>query len=313
MAFYEPLSEHLAGMTPERLVGSTHDSWESRHPKIRPYFEEYAPFVAPGKEGVRGFHRSFAFERFFASSDEQVPQLSAYLGSLMRFAYDAGKTPVFKFCRSLGRVEWMREHFPGALHVAIVRDPWAQWLSAQRLAAAGNRYFLAAPLALLARNAQHRVVRPLLETLGVGAERLRRFTFGRTYRACDAFVEAASEEARYRSFLAFWIATAHTSLPHVDLALDSDLLASSRAYRKEIGEHIAQSTGIDVDLGSARMTLAPTFSPKISAARVESCHVDALGACAQLERFVPSTNDIAAIDIVRRKISDARTAALQAS
>jgi hypothetical protein len=313
MSFYEPLNEHLAGMTSERLVGSTHKSWESRHPQIRPYFEEYAPFVSADREGVRGYDRSFAFERFFASSGEPFPRIYEYLSSLLRYAHDAGKVPVLKFCRSLGRVGWMREQFPEVLHIAVVRDPWAQWLSAQRLASAGNRYFLVAPLFLLARNARNPAVRPVLDALHIDAWRLRRFTREKTFRACDAFVESASEAACYRSFLAFWIATARTSLPHVDLTLDSDVLASSRAYRKEVHEQIVQLTGIEIDLHSARRALVPSFAAQISAAQVEECHLDALQACLQLEQSAATASALAALDIVRRKLTDARAAALQAS
>jgi hypothetical protein len=313
MAFYEPLSEHLHGMTKERLVGSTADSWESHHPKIRPYFEEYAPLLNAERGGVLGYHRSFAFGHYFTTAGEPSERLFAYLSSLVRFACKAGKIPVLKHCRSLGRVEWMRAAFPDALHVSIVRDPWTQWLSAQRLAAADNRYFLTAPLSILALNARHHVVRPVLQALRIDPGRLRRFTFSATYRTCDAFVSAASDETRYRSFLAFWIATAYTSLPHVELTLDSDLLAASRAYRKEIQEQIEQHVGVALDLRSARKLLNASVAARISASQVEGCHLDALEACAILERSASDPSEIAALEIAHRKLTDARAGALQAS
>ena len=162
MAFYEPLHELLKDIKREGIRRESPTEWNSHHPDGPPYFEEFTPLLA--RRGIARYHRSFAFDRFFLARHEREPRLQAYLSQLVDLAHSSGKLPVLKFCRSHGRVAWMRAHFPNALHVAVLRDPVAQWNSAWRQAESGNPYFLAAPLAILARHLSEPMVAQVRNT-----------------------------------------------------------------------------------------------------------------------------------------------------
>jgi len=54
---------------------------------------------------------TFATDDFFAGPDTALPALQAYLRHLVEVAHERGQ-PVFKFCRSLGRMGWMANPSP---------------------------------------------------------------------------------------------------------------------------------------------------------------------------------------------------------
>jgi hypothetical protein len=160
MAFYEPLSERLAEITVVGMPTIRPEIWDSGHPdRQRPYFEEFAPLLSATERGVAGYQSAFAIEEYFAGSGAALPELAAYLESLVRLARSAGKTPVLKFCRSLGRVGWMRAAFPAAIHAVVVRSPWDQWLSAwHQYVTYGNPYFVVMPFVIMSRHHDHPAV-----------------------------------------------------------------------------------------------------------------------------------------------------------
>jgi len=116
-AFYEPLHEDLATITRPKLGAVRPSSWKSGHSNTAAYFAEYEALLSPDGRGVVGYRQDFAFENYFMEPDEHSPALEAYLRSLLDSAHAEGRMPVLKFCRSLGRVAWLRRRFPGALVV----------------------------------------------------------------------------------------------------------------------------------------------------------------------------------------------------
>ena len=133
MAFYEPLHESLGTLSAWQLPTLRPDLWMSAHPGTQPYFNEFAPLLRQGSPGVAGFNEEFALAQYFVGADDALPEPASYLQSLIDLARSAGKQPVLKLARSLGRVGWMRNAFPDAAHVLVVRNPWSQWLSGWRL------------------------------------------------------------------------------------------------------------------------------------------------------------------------------------
>jgi hypothetical protein len=307
MAFYEPLHEALGGVTLESLPQISVDSWNSRHSLSRPYFEEFAPLLGRGRRGVAGYDRSFAFDRFFSAPNEPAHKLFAYLSRLLLLAHGSGKIPVLKFCRSLGRVAWMRSHFPQALHLGVLRDPLAQWISAYRLAESGNRYFLAAPLAILVQHQRDARVATALSTLELRLSSLRQNAFEKTYGECDGFVVSATLQALYRSFVAFWLVTACTSLPYVDETIDSDVIGASPLYRQQLQDNLMEKTGIDVDLGAARIVPAGRQDCELRSINVESVHADASRALDLLLREADWPNPGTTAAAIRRKLEEPRS------
>ncbi len=302
MAFYEPLHETLAGLTLEGLPEIHPDSWESKHALTRPYFEEYTALLRPRKQGVLGFDRSFSFDRYFALPQDDEHKLYAYLSNLLELAHASGKMPVLKFCRSLGRVGWMRHHFPQAAHIAVVRDPLAQWTSSYRLATSGNGYFLAARLALLVQHADDPLVAATLASLGLRISSLRRGTFKKTYPECERFVALASLPTLYRSFVAFWLVAACNALPYVDDTIDSDLLVTSPEYRNRLQCDLTERSGIALDLEAARAPSAKGGSSDLTRSDVKRVHDDALATYELLSRTFAEPRIELAGTMLRRKL-----------
>ena len=297
MAFYEPLHELLKDITREGIRRESPTEWNSNHPDGPPYFEEFTPLLA--RRGIARYHRSFAFDRFFLARHEREPRLQAYLSQLVDLAHRAGKLPVLKFCRSHGRVAWMREHFPNALHVAVLRDPVGQWNSAWRQAECGNPYFLATALAILARHLSEPMVAQFAARLGVRLRPLRRRSFERTYEQCERFVKASSAATLYRSYLTFWLVSACKSLPHVDTTINVGALGESISYRGNVQDVLLASTGVTVDFANARAAASKGIGAGLHASEIGSAHADASFALAATVGAYDAAADDAAEVIVR--------------
>jgi hypothetical protein len=300
MAFYEPLHELFKDISLEGIRRESPAEWDSHHPDGRPYFEEFTPLLA--RRGIARYHRSFAFDRFFLARDEREPRLQAYLSQLVDLAHCSGKLPVLKFCRSHGRVAWMRAHFPNALHVAVLRDPVAHWNSAWRQVTGGNPYFLAAPMAILSRHLSEPVVAQFAMHLGVRLRPLRRRSFDRTYEQCGRFVQSSSAATLYRSYLAFWLVSAWKSLPHVDTTIDVGGLGSSMIYRKNVQDVLLASTGVAVDFTNARVAASGGIGDGLRAGEVRSAHADALRALAATVGAFEGAGEEAA-DVIARALN----------
>jgi hypothetical protein len=251
-AYYEPLHEVLERISPTRVRSFSWDQWASGHPVLtRPYFYEFAPLLRSGRGGVEGYRAEFAITDFFADALTPLPDLRAYVASLLDFADQRRRQPVFKFCRSIGRVGWMQHNFPEAVHVVVVRNPATQFASAlhqhQRHA---NPYFLVMPLLVLSHNRNNPRVMQAVDHFGV------RLPLMSVDRSCGTAASAWREHLRrtgpedwYRGFLAFW-ALAMLSIPAtVDCVLDSELLTLSDHYRKVSQQDLARLTGIAIEFG----------------------------------------------------------------
>jgi hypothetical protein len=260
MAFYEPLHEWMATLTPERVAAARSDTWPSGHPLIAPYLQEYAALLRRGVPGVPGYQPDFAVEHAFADPAEPRPELAAYLKGLLRHAATFGRVAVLKFCRSMGRVGWMRANFPDALHAVVLRRPDAQWASARRqMEQHGNPYFVAMPLAMLARNAAAPLVALACRALRVPLPRVRAAAAEELTGTCGRLVEQLSWEDRYRTFLAHWLAGALVALATDCLVVDADMLLWSAYYRREMTAAVAEASGLRLALPveSARRVLTP--------------------------------------------------------
>jgi hypothetical protein len=131
--FYEPLHEALAGLSQDEIARVSSNSWASGHPALtRPYYHEYAGLLNADGIGVRQYRKAFAIDRLLCPPEMWLAGLRDYLGGLIVAARENDAVPVLKFCRSTGRMAWMRRNFPQAVHVAVLRNPASQWASARR-------------------------------------------------------------------------------------------------------------------------------------------------------------------------------------
>jgi hypothetical protein len=253
-AYYEPLHEMLASVRSRSLATINGESWPSGHRGLdRPYFDEFRPLLKRNGQGVRGYHTRFATDDFFAAPDAALPELDYYLRRLICAAQERGEQPVLKLCRSVGRIGWMQRHFPEAVHIAVLRNPYTQFASALRqFVLHGNAYFIAMPLLLLAMHRDLPMVNACIRHLGTelpSPPKCHPLRGG--LAACEASVRSSHPGAWYRGFLAFWVLTAASMPDTVDLIINSDLLEHSGRYRQQCEFDLATLTGQMVDFGDA--------------------------------------------------------------
>jgi len=303
MAFYEPLNEALAAITLRDVQMMRPGATDSGHPDPdRPYYEEFAALIPTRGRGVPRYPAGISYDRFLAGPQTDLPGLASYLDSLVRLAHANGKTAVMKHCRTIGRVAWMRKHFPNVRHIAVVRSPWGQWLSGWRIyKASGNAYFVAKPLEILARNHDHPLAACALKALRLSPELLNGAVKTLTRTGLRRGIPAAtSPGVLYRAFLAFWVSTSYRTLSNVEDVIDSDRLGSSRAYRRETEGMIQLRSGMAIDLSDAHTLPAVGSVAGISGSDIERWHAEAFSAL----------SDFAKID---RTVSEAHHAAASAS
>jgi len=253
--FYEPLSEDLAALDAPAIDAHAPSHWPSGHPPLgSPYFAEYRALLKRGRPGVAHYQMQFASSAFFAEPDQASPALHDYIALLVQAAHGGGAQPVLKFCRSLGRIGWMQQHFPQAIHVAVARNPLAQFVSAHRQSEQWcNPYFLAMPLLLLATHRDAPDAEAAIRHLAVALPALpARASTEAKLKLCATHLRDCAVEERYRGFLAFWLATAVRIPGSIDLIIDSDLLAGSAEYRGQCEIDLATLTGCTLDLSDAR-------------------------------------------------------------
>jgi hypothetical protein len=149
MVFYDPLNAALS--TAESARNSNSDMWHSNHLRGFKYFEEYLPLFEQGTMNQLPNLSEFKFRN---SSAEFKDQLVRYIRALAEFALLQGKLPVFKFEQLEGHVNLLRENFPEALHIGLVRNPNDQFQSWLEQLALGNSGFFDYALSLINRDAE---------------------------------------------------------------------------------------------------------------------------------------------------------------
>ncbi len=275
MGFYEPLHEQLETLLPRSLSALYTEGWDSGHPDLdAPYFNEYLPLLDRKRGGVAGYRAAFSQDSFFQPSPPQSAALSAYLGGLIGHAAAQGQCAVLKFCRSLGRADWMMHTFPRALHVAVVTHPVSQWSSAWRqLTIQSNPYFVTMPFAVLARNRLHPRVAAVLERLKVVLP-------GRAEDS-PAHIRASSPEACYRGFLAHWLLGMLAVPAGIPLIVNTDMLRLSAQYHQTVEQRLVRLSGLPLHLTDVQpMRLAESGAGQLGIDRrtVLACHRDAQAA-----------------------------------
>jgi hypothetical protein len=289
--FYEPLHEFLPSMSATTMATLSPCAWASRHPLIsKPYFIEYLPLH--NGQGVAGAKPSFSFDGYF---DQPGEDLHAYIASLC--AATNGAKPVIKFARSQGRLPWLAATFPDYLHVALIRQPWAQFRSGWRcMAEDNNPYFLAAPCLVLERNLANPKVAALVAALALpihpapGACLIRRLKFWiRKARLLPA-------ATLYRAHTALWLLNALAALPAATLVLDGDADPTATAA----------IFGLSYDRNSRPSAAPAAMPPNLHARDITAAHDTALAAiapaltpslCARIDPWITTAEARAATDL----------------
>jgi hypothetical protein len=264
--FYEPFSNVLAELTLADVAASRPTLTSGHPPLAKPYFEEYRPFLQEGARGVAGYRKRFSIDRFSNVPDAEFPALQAYLANLCEHTDGHGSVPVFKFCRSSGRLPWLKHAFPQAMHAAVLRNPASQfasgWLLNQQWS---NPFFVAAPFRVLGLNQSEPLVRQAIEICGVSLPPAVATSDDAYAMACEQYARTAEGNNAYRAFIALWILGAARMAEGVDLMIDIDRLGQSRDYAAGLRAEFQALSGLSPDFGSARDLVEET---RRSAARM---------------------------------------------
>lgn len=251
--FYEPLSNVLADLSLADLSASRPTLTSGHPPLAKPYFDEYRPFLQESARGVSGYGKRFSLDRFASVPDAEFPALQAYLRNLCERTTEQGRVPVFKFCRSSGRLPWLRQAFTQAMHVGILRNPASKfasgWLLSQQWS---NPFFVAAPFRVLGLNQSEPLVRQAIEVCGVSLPPVPATSDAAYAMACEHYARTAEGNNAYRAFLALWILCAWRMAEGVDLLVDVDQLGQSREYAAGLRAQFEISGGVSPDFSSAR-------------------------------------------------------------
>jgi hypothetical protein len=252
-AFYEPLST-LVGELTAADIPAIRPTYNSGHPPLSSaYYEEYRPFLQSAARGVRGYQKSFAVDQFGEQPDSDFPALHAYLNDLCETSAGQGKIAVLKFCRSLGRMPWLKEAFPDVMHVGILRNPASQFASGWVLRQQWrNAFFVAAPFRLLGFRQNEPVVRQVIAECGVKLPPVAPTSYDAYAAACDHYAQTVEGGDAYRAFIALWILCVWRMLTSADLVVDTDLLGHAPDYTSGLDAQFRASTGLTLDLGATR-------------------------------------------------------------
>jgi hypothetical protein len=142
LCFCEPFNGQLASISGDYLEILGPASWNSGHPAGEPYFKEYQPLLLT-TGGIRLFEPAMEMEWHMPDGGLQGNLRLAerrYIRSLLQYARDKDRVPVFGFCASLGRIAPLKQQF-GGTHIFLRRNLWSQWLSYLAQKEAGNSWF----------------------------------------------------------------------------------------------------------------------------------------------------------------------------
>jgi len=186
---------------------------ELRHPDLnRPYFYEYtfcSDFVK------KSFNGSFSFDLYHLGELDQCEKLRSYIVGLVERSEGI---PVFKFCRSIGRLPWIRSNID-AVHLGLIRNPKDQWASYKI-----NSYF-------------HSTVKKILAAPQCPPTLLRLASqFDRFESRKELSSLSMSYEERHNifHFMVIWVWTQKNLERYTDVLIDIDCLAKDSAYRESI-------------------------------------------------------------------------------
>ncbi|NML30068.1 hypothetical protein [Paraburkholderia antibiotica] len=301
--FYEPLSNVLAELNPTDVAASRPTLTSGHPPLAAPYFDEYRPFLRENARGVAGYDRRFSIDRFTREPDASFPALQAYLRVLCDHTREQGRVPVFKFCRTGGRLSWLKRGFGDAMHVGVLRNPASQfasgWLLRQQWS---NAFFVAAPFRVLGLNQMDPLVREAIGVCGVRLPPLPSMPDDAYAAACEQHARTVDSDNAYRAFIALWMLCALRMGEGVDLLVDMDRLGQSRDYAAGLRAGFAAQCGLSPDFTSARDLVEET---RRSAARMTGIDGGALRAVHSAAlKFLKSQAGVepAFTEVVRQKM-----------
>ena len=306
-AFYEPLHPILSNLRGIDIP-SLEPTWTSGHPALTaPYFTEYGSFIRESAYGVIGYRKSFSTDRFGRMPDPGFPALQGYLENLCDQTTAQGKTPVFKFCRSLGRLPWFKNAFPEVMHAVVLRNPASQfasgWLLHQQW---NNPFFVAAPFRVLGLNQAEPVVMQAIELCGVRLPPTPASSIDEYAETCEQYVRTVEGDNAYRAFLALWILCALRSVADANLLIDMDRLGQSPEYASALHAQVRSRVDIAPSFSGARKLVMETRDHSrrmkgIDGRLIRPVHFSAQNFIASMQGSTGTRTDV--VETIKEKLS----------
>lgn len=212
-----------------------------RHPALsRPYFYEFSFLV---NEIKRLFRKSFPYDLYFLSKLDDCIELKAYLNLLLQ---NAPATPVLQCCRSIGRMEALKQEV-GGIHIFLWRNPWDQWWSYKT-----DFYFDRANILIANALTAPDFIKRLRFDIN-----LPEFHSDNLYDEI-LFAEAhrLTSDASYMLFYALWCHAFIVAKPLCDLDINIDMLAVSMEYRDSIVKRLTELGISNLDFSDCKVPIS---------------------------------------------------------
>lgn len=242
--YQEPLHEHIRFLDKNKdadLDISRKSSEELRHPlSSHPYFVEY---LSDADEIRSAFRKSFSYDDYFLNEKVSHHALERYLALLINRAQER---PVLQFCRSSGRMEWLRAHFD-AVHLFLWRNPWDQWWSYKV-----TPYFDVTNLLILNSASATAEVAAVRAKIG-----MPEFHREDVREEIEYFSKVRlTNEQNYFVFFSLWAMAYLAGRKNCDCVISMDRLAESPEYRSEIYACLASYGIRDISLENCETPLS---------------------------------------------------------
>jgi len=274
LCFYEPFNEGQTWLTQDAIANIHHDSWDSRHPPLDPYYQEYAPLI--GKpEGVTLFDSAMPFQWYIPVGGLRGtirPAEGAYLSQFLQQGAQTGKTPVIGGWRTLGRV-WAIKQALSGFHIFQYRNLWQQWLSFLSYKAIGDLTFYVTVMDTICRDDDPYFAYLVACGLTDAARSPRDPTLDPTVTWNRRYINVPRDETKVRAlelmpephvfalFMGLHIYLYLHAQLCADLSADVTRMARDNAYRAGIEQAILQHTGLPVSFADAADGERPTDLP----------------------------------------------------
>jgi len=144
----------MGSLNVEKIKSLNYDSWNSRHsPTKKPYFQEFLGLLYPEKDGCYGFTGNISLNNYFAATQQEQSETAFWVKCLIGNAKKYEKPALLSFCRSMGRINFLKERFPDATNIVLHRDPFEVFRSNYfQLTEYNNNYFNSSYLLIIAYN-----------------------------------------------------------------------------------------------------------------------------------------------------------------
>jgi hypothetical protein len=255
ICYYEPFHEVLAEPSLLEQIENNHTPLETslslRHPvEDRHYFFEYQRLL---RESRLHFVPELSYDHYFLAEDEQDPERFKYIDTLIAFASEEARSPVFCFCRSQMRSAWIKRQFKGT-HVAQIREPLSQYRSFGVLP-----YFrttmIKTALDLWRTNPRCFSHIPNFDRFAAAFERRAGLPPDQLY---EFFLKPEDFMA---IFFLIWSLSALQSISACDLVLDIDRLAADESYQGVVRNWFS-NLGCDVDFSDCAIPFSNATNDK---------------------------------------------------